>query len=327
MLNRVDANFQPFAVNNSSGYRFAFGTTTDTDDIDANYNSNILIGWGTTPNEFPEVEDFNALAYTSTYLSAYLYQMGIAEWNENQEYYIHSRSMGSDGNIYKSLSGTDGSPNVGNDPVTDGGTNWEEDSLALNIPSFTAKTTPVNADLLVLSDSEDSNDNKKITFEDLKNEIVLGVSSGAVLQTAYSELTTSGTTTATIPYDTSIPQQTEGAEILTCSITPTREDSNLLITVRTYISEVTNTGESVVAALFRDSGLDALAVGAVSEDESNIASGSTSIQVRVPSNSTTATTFKLRVGNDVGSCRWNGYMATQYYGASNLTSIHVQEEL
>lgn len=24
--------------------------------------------WGTTPNEFPEVEDFNAMAYTASYL-------------------------------------------------------------------------------------------------------------------------------------------------------------------------------------------------------------------------------------------------------------------
>ena len=61
-MERVDADLVPFAQNNPSGYRFAFGTDTATDDINVNYNDNIKKGWGTTPNEFPEVEDFKAYA-------------------------------------------------------------------------------------------------------------------------------------------------------------------------------------------------------------------------------------------------------------------------
>ena len=98
-MERVDADLIPFAKNNTSGYRFAFGTDTATDDINANYNDNIKKGWGTTPNEFPEVEDFNAMAYTSSYLTAYLYQMGISEWNNKQNYKKYSRVIGSDGKI------------------------------------------------------------------------------------------------------------------------------------------------------------------------------------------------------------------------------------
>jgi len=158
-------------------------------------------------------------------------------------------------------------------------------------------------------------------------EFVNTNSGNVVLKTAYSELTTSGTTTATIPYDTSIPQQTEGAEILTCSITPTRADSNLLITIRTYLSETVNTGTQVVGALFRDATADAIATGLAVDSSTSINASEVFIQIRVPSTSTTATTFKLRVGNDIGSCRWNGRLATQYYGSTNLTSIHIQEEL
>ena len=124
-MERVDANLIPFAKNNPSGYRFAFGTDTATDDINANYNDNIKKGWGTTPNEFPEVEDFNAMAYTASYLTAYLYQMGIAEWNNKQEYKKYSRVIGSDGKIYKAKTGTDLAPNVNNNPTTDT-TNWED---------------------------------------------------------------------------------------------------------------------------------------------------------------------------------------------------------
>lgn len=124
-MERVDADLVPFAQNNPSGYRFAFGTDTATDDINVNYNDNIKKGWGTTPNEFPEVEDFNAFAYTSGYLTAYLYQMGIAEWNNKQKYKKYSRVIGSDGKIYKAKEGTDLAPNVNNNPTTDT-TNWED---------------------------------------------------------------------------------------------------------------------------------------------------------------------------------------------------------
>ena len=125
-MERVDANLIPFAKNNPSGYRFAFGTDTATDDINANYNDNIKKGWGTTPNEFPEVEDFNAMAYTASYLTAYLYQMGISEWNNKQNYRQYSRVMGRDGLIYKAKTGTDLAPNANKNPTTDS-ENWEEE--------------------------------------------------------------------------------------------------------------------------------------------------------------------------------------------------------
>jgi len=129
-MERVDADLVPFAQNNSSGYRFAFGTDTATDDINANYNDNIKKGWGTTPNEFPEVEDFNAFAYTSGYLTSYLYQMGISEWNNKQNYRQYSRVIGSDGKIYKAKTGTDLAPNVNLNPTTSRA-NWEIDTSNL----------------------------------------------------------------------------------------------------------------------------------------------------------------------------------------------------
>lgn len=122
-MERVDADLVPFAQNNPSGYRFAFGTDTATDDINANYNDNIKKGWGTTPNEFPEVEDFNAFAYTSGYLLAYLYQDGISEWNDKQKYYVHSITK-VNGVLYESLTGTEETPNVNNNPTLAGSLSW-----------------------------------------------------------------------------------------------------------------------------------------------------------------------------------------------------------
>lgn len=187
-MERVDANLVPFAQNNSSGYRFAFGTDTATDDINANYNDNIKKGWGTTPNEFPEVEDFNAMVYTIGYLLSYLYQMGISEWNDKQEYRQYSRAMGSDGKIYKAKTGTDFAPNVNNNPTTDN-INWEIDNQ-FDINSLTAETTPVDTDNLAIQ--ETGGPLKKLTWANIKATLK------TYFDTLYSKLTpTIATGTAT----------------------------------------------------------------------------------------------------------------------------------
>lgn len=130
-VNRFNGNIQPFAKNATGNNRTVFGNrAVQSDDINSNLNANFISGWegglvndGT--NDYPPMSYFNALGFTQTSLTAYLYQMGISEWNVNQEYFLHSRVMGSDGKIYKSLVGTSVAPNVGNNPTTDA-VNWED---------------------------------------------------------------------------------------------------------------------------------------------------------------------------------------------------------
>jgi hypothetical protein len=184
-MERVDADLVPFAQNNPSGYRFAFGTDTATDDINANYNDNIKRGWGTTPNEFPEIEDFNGFAYTTGYLLSYLYQMGISEWNNKQKYRQYSRVIGSNGKIYKAKTGTDLAPNVNQNPTADT-VNWELDNQ-FEINSLTAKTTPADADNLAISDSASSHVLKKTTWANIKTAILS--SFGVMINTATAKTT------------------------------------------------------------------------------------------------------------------------------------------
>lgn len=136
MLTRYNGNLVPFANGADPSKRYIFGGTTASDNIDDNINSDFLTGWEIVgQNDAPPKQWFNALGYTSTYLAGYLYQMGIPEWNTNQEYFINSRAMGSDGDIYKSLTGTSGTPNIGNDPVGDI-VNWEnENTKYVNLSS------------------------------------------------------------------------------------------------------------------------------------------------------------------------------------------------
>ncbi|PUE66765.1 hypothetical protein [Arcobacter lacus] len=128
---RPNSNIVPFGTNANENKRFAFGTNNYTNDINENLNDNFKLGWETVGiNSKPPRQWFNGLAYTSTYLTSYLFQTGIPEWNENQEYYINSITKGSDGNLYRSLVGTEGSPNVNKNPLTEPNY-WKNDNLEL----------------------------------------------------------------------------------------------------------------------------------------------------------------------------------------------------
>lgn len=73
----------------------------------------------------------NGARFAISYVAAYLMQQGIPQWSTNQEYFISSKAVASDGFTYESLTGTTGSPNSGNTPVGDA-TNWRLSFLSLN---------------------------------------------------------------------------------------------------------------------------------------------------------------------------------------------------
>lgn len=106
-----------------------FGGSVPSTDINAILNNAAADrGWGTVgANGFPPMEWFNALGYGLSYYAAYLMQDGIPKWTDLQNYYVNSYAVGSDGKLYRSKTGIDGTPNVGNNPVGDT-TNWENSS-------------------------------------------------------------------------------------------------------------------------------------------------------------------------------------------------------
>ena len=123
---RPNSNIVPFGTNANENKRFAFGTNNYTNDINENLNDSFKLGWETVGiNSKPPRQWFNGLAYTSTYLTSYLFQAGIPEWNDKQKYYINSIAMGSDGNLYKSLAGTKETPNTNNNPTLAGSISWK----------------------------------------------------------------------------------------------------------------------------------------------------------------------------------------------------------
>lgn len=98
---RYDGNLVPFAKNATATNRTIFGGVAQSDDLTDNIDDgDYKLGWEVVgPSDKPTIEDFSGAMFTNAQLSAYLHQMGVAEWNAGQEYQVGSISNRS-GAIY-----------------------------------------------------------------------------------------------------------------------------------------------------------------------------------------------------------------------------------
>ena len=144
-----------------------------------------------------------------------------------------------------------------------------------------------------------------------------------IIQVVNTMTTAVATTTTTIPFDDTIPQNTEGGEFLTLSITPS-SSSNLLIisVVMNYSYSVVNT---VTVALFQDSTANALAA---SSEYGSTATGMicSSLDYKMTAGTTSATTFKVRAGGEsAGTLTLNGISAARKLGGVMTSSLTIME--
>jgi len=147
---------------------------------------------------------------------------------------------------------------------------------------------------------------------------------GGILQIVSTEQTADFSTTATIPFDATIPQSTEGTEYITQAITPISASSVLEIDVQLMVGG--NAGGMIISPLFKDSDANAIFTG------SSPTSGSTffplSYKYRVASGSTTARTYKVRIGSNGITVYVNRTSAAaDIFGASVLSRITITEIL
>ncbi len=128
-----------------------------------------------------------------------------------------------------------------------------------------------------------------------------------------------------IPADDTIPQNTEGDEVLTVDITPQRADSLLIVEAQSWAAPNTNT--VFTGAIFRDNAVGAIAAAGTSVQTSDTLE-SLAFKAFVTAGSTSPTTFKLRMGQAVaGTLAVNGAAAGRLYGGVGITSLTVKEIL
>lgn len=145
---------------------------------------------------------------------------------------------------------------------------------------------------------------------------------GQVLQAPEDIVTSSSTTTTAIPLDDTVPQNTEGAQFHTISITPSSA-ANLLEPEWQGEGSASANG-AYTMGLFQDS-----TVGAIAADSPSCAAGNAGIgylRYLMVANTTSSTAFKARLGCNAGATfTYLGVGGSGLNGAAKRGTLRVKE--
>ena len=145
-----------------------------------------------------------------------------------------------------------------------------------------------------------------------------------VIQTIFQETGAVATGTTVMPSDDTIPQNNEGDQYLTATITPSSAASKLVIDV--LFNYGCSSADTISLALFQDATVSALAATAFWGPATDNLPGQIKLRHVMTSGTTSATTFNVRVGvNSSGTITFNGASGARLYGGVYASSITIQE--
>ena len=146
-------------------------------------------------------------------------------------------------------------------------------------------------------------------------------SGGKLIQQIYSSTSSLISCTTDMPADDTIPQNNEGDEVLTATITPTNSSNYLHITFTCW--ESCPLQNSVVVALFQDSTANALAaiegINGGNQEEVDV------LTYRMTAGTTSSTTFKIRIGTNASTVYVNGINGSRRLGGVSSTTLTITE--
>lgn len=144
-----------------------------------------------------------------------------------------------------------------------------------------------------------------------------------VVQHAYTETGAFASSALTIPLDNTIPQNTEGVQVMTVGITPQSVANILAIEVVVFAG--VSGGVALCVALFQDATANALAAAAIMGPQNP---GTLSFNHIMLAGTTSPTVFKVRAGGSSASTIYiNGSATTGlgFFGGVAATSLRVTE--
>jgi len=147
---------------------------------------------------------------------------------------------------------------------------------------------------------------------------------GRQIQCVTFETSAVATGTTIIPADDTIPQNTEGDQYMSLTVTPTSAASKLKIEVTMVLTHSVGT-TGIGVALFQDSTASALA-GVMQQVPS--AGGVVTVQFNhiMAAGTTSPTTFKVRAGGGAaGTVTFNGSAGGRLFGGVMASSIVITE--
>jgi len=148
--------------------------------------------------------------------------------------------------------------------------------------------------------------------------------SGSVIQMVNSQDGAVATGTTVMPWDDTIPQNTEGDQYLSKAITPNNASNLLKIDiVCMFGASIT---DDITVALFQDSTAGALAAIAINSRGGSGGNYVATFTHWMTAGTTSATTFKVRAGlNSAGTTTFNGLSAARKLGGVAASSITITE--
>lgn len=151
----------------------------------------------------------------------------------------------------------------------------------------------------------------------------LSWSNRPILQVVQASYTTSSSTVSVIPIDSTIPQNTEGTEILSASITPASSSNKLLIEVSVPFVD-SDAPCAIYVALFQDSIANALA-GGISVTAAASYSEAICFTHYMTAGTASSTTFKVRYGPNAGTAYINRRASGETYGGVCAARLVITE--
>lgn len=166
-------------------------------------------------------------------------------------------------------------------------------------------------------------DSRYVQSSGLTASIRSNAPAGSIINSAYAEYTTNATLATVIPVDDTIPQSTEGIQILTASLTPSSTTNKVRVRFKGQ-AVIDTAGANFSAALFVNSGTSAVRAAFMTVPGTSQAEEISFEFEHVPG-ATTAQTYAVRVGPSLGNARMNGGTAGRIFGGTSAATLVLEE--
>lgn len=148
------------------------------------------------------------------------------------------------------------------------------------------------------------------------------VPNGTVINSVLATYTSNANLTTLIPFDDTLPQNTEGTQILSASLTPTSTTNK--IRARFFGFGTTPTAGDVLTAAMFNGGANAVQATCMQFGTANYLSP-LPMEFEYTPGSTSAQTITVRVGAAVSTCRMNGTAGGRLFGGAAACTLVLEE--
>jgi len=193
------------------------------------------------------------------------------------------------------------------------------DSAALSVIGRSANSSGVPADIVASANGQFLRRSSNLLgFGAI---IADDLPAGTVLNSKFAESNSEFTITNVIPFDNTIPQITEGTQIISATITPTKTTSRI-VGIVSVNGDANSTNVQTVLAAFRGTTANSIAATWVKYISY---SSLISFEFTDLPNTTSAITYSIRVGPDSGTLYINRAQSGALLGTSNKITLMLIE--